>query len=206
MMGSGRVILCTTSVDKEWTNLPERPAYIVLLMELVQYLARPASGGGEQLVGQPIQFTVDPTRFQHAAMLRLPSFPEEPAVRIESQPDARAGAPLLRWERTDQPGIYQFALAETSGGEQVRPVAVNVESSEGDLRHAERGDLLASMTGLPVEYVSGTTLAQQQDTPARRELWPTMLLLLVTVLMCEQALAWWFGGGRRLSSLLPVAK
>ena len=45
-MGTGKVMLMTTSVDKEWTNLPERPAYIVLLMEMMQYLAKPASGRG----------------------------------------------------------------------------------------------------------------------------------------------------------------
>ncbi len=202
-MGTGRVILATTSVDKEWTNLPERPVYIVLLMEMVQYLARPGSGGGDQLVGQAVQIPLDPMRFQHGAMLRLPSFPDEPALRLEALPSGPGGSPLLSWTRTDQPGVYRFVLTETAGGEQIRPAAVNVDPVEGDLRHAERGELLASMTGLPVEYVSGQTITREQDTQARRELWSTLLLALVIVLMCEQTLAWWFGGGRWLAGAAP---
>ena len=112
---------------------------------------------------------------------------------------------MLRWDRTDQPGLYRFPLTETTGGEQIRPVAVNVDPAEGDLRHAERGELMASMTGLPVEYMTGSSFTQQADAPARRELWSTLLLLLVAVLMCEQALAWWFGGGRHLSKFVAVA-
>ncbi len=195
-MGKGKVVLTTTSADKEWNSLPDKPVFLVLAMELIQYIARPAEGGGEQLVGQPIHISLDTAHFQTAAILKLPSFPEDPAITIDAQPDAQAGTPVILWPRTDQPGIYQFSLNETSGGEAIRPVAVNVDPREGDLRRADRTTLLEALSGLPAEYVAGETLTRQQDIQTRRELWPSLLIALLVVLMTEQGLAWWFGGGR----------
>jgi hypothetical protein len=177
--GDGRVLLLTTSIDKEWNNLADRPVFLVLAMEAVQYLARRPSRGGEQLVGQPIQLPLEPNRFQPVAVLKPPRYPEEPAT-----------------------GIYRFELMEVAGSPFVEHVAVNVDSRESDLRRAQRSELLDSMSDLPVSYVSGEELVGRQDVQARRELWPTVLIALVGVLMLEQALAVWFGANRSWRAVL----
>ena len=202
-MGAGHAMLITTTADKEWTNLPERPVYVVLMMEMVQAMARAAQVSGEQLVGEPIALPIDPSRYQNAAILKLPSYPQEPAIRIDAQPDPQGGAPVVRWARTDQPGLYRFSLTDTTGAEVGRPFAVNVDPREGDLRRADRASLLAAMPGMDVEYVAGDVLVVGEQAEARRELWPAMLIALVCVLMLEQALAWWFGADRNWSALRP---
>lgn len=203
-LGAGHAMLITTTADKEWTNLPERPVYVVLMMEMVQAMARATQLAGEQVVGEPIALPIDPSRFQNAAILKLPSYPQEPAIRIDAQPDLQGGAPVIRWARTDLPGLYRFSLTDTTGAEVPRPFAVNVDPREGDLRRADRASLVAAMPGMDVEYVTGEVLsAGEQAAEARRELWPALLIVLVSVLMFEQALAWWFGADRNWSALRP---
>jgi hypothetical protein len=195
--GSGRVFLSATTADKEWTNLPDRPVFLVLAMELVQYLARPAASGGQQLVGSPIHIAIDSGRFQSSATLRTPNYPQEPAIRVEARQDAVGGPPAIGWSHTDTPGIYRFTLTDATGGPVARPVAVNVDPDEGNLKRASRAELLEAMRGLPAEYLSGEELSHSEETNARRELWPAVLITLTALLMSEQALAWWFGSSGR---------
>lgn len=194
--GDGRVVLVTTTADKEWTSLPDMPVFVVLTMELIQHLARPPAFGGEQLVGEPIRLPLDPTRYRPLATLKPPNYPDEPAVKIEAQPDAQTGQPTIHWLETFQPGLYRFELTDLNGNESVEQRAVNVDPRESDLRRADKAALLESMSGLPVEYVSGEELFNDRDSRARRELWPATLVLLLGVLMAEQFLAVWFGAGR----------
>src|SRR6476620_10549837 len=43
-VGRGRVLLLTTSVDREWTDLPIRPGFLPLVQEAARYLAAAPSG------------------------------------------------------------------------------------------------------------------------------------------------------------------
>lgn len=195
-LGQGRVLLCTTSADKEWNNLPDQPVYVVLMLELAQYIARSSEASADQFVGEPIRLGLDPTTFEPSALLKLPTYPGTPAVRLDSRLDSSTGRAILDWAATDQPGIYQFDLRKLNGDEVTRQAAVNLDPREADLRRADRNRLLASMAGLDVAYVTGTTLADRARAEARQELWPALLLVLVFVLMLEQGLAWWFGADR----------
>ena len=103
-------------------------------------------------------------------------------------------------QMSEATGVTAHTLRYYERAELIRPVAVNVDPGEGDLRKADRSALLAAAASLPVEYVTGEALAET-DMQTRREVWPSLLVVLVTILMGEQALAWWFGSDRRLSAL-----
>ena len=199
--GAGRVMLYTSSADKEWNNLADRPVFVVLAMEMVQYLARRPAGNGDRSVGEPIRKPFEPDRYQPNLSLKTPLFPAEPSVRLELQPDPRTGIPGILWPNTEQPGLYRFELTTTAGQNAVEPIAVNVDPREGDLRRMDRSSLMAAVADVPAEYVSAGEVARLQEEQARRELWPSLLALLVIVLMGEQFLAWYFGAGRNLSAL-----
>ncbi len=199
--GSGKVALVTSSADKEWNNFADHPVYLVLTMELVQHLARRTENGDPVNAGEPLALRLDPSRYHPQAVLRTPAYPDDPAVRLDAQPDPDTGLPVLTWRQTRLPGIYRFELTETTGAPTMLLAAVTLDPRESDLRRMDRASLLATMPDLPVEYVRAESFSGGQEVQARRELWPTILLLLVAVLMLEQALAWWFGSDRRLSSL-----
>lgn len=196
--GRGHVLMFTTSADKEWNNLADQPVYVVLMMELAQFVARPAEGTEEQYVGQPIRLALDPATYDPAAMLKLPTYPATPAVRLEARPDVESGRAIIEWTDTGRPGLYRFELRKTRGEEVTRQIAVNLEPRESDVRRADRQALLAAAGDLPVSYVSGDSLAELARSQTRHELWPIVLGLLIAVLMLEQGLAWWFGADRSL--------
>jgi len=213
--GRGRVWLITTSADKEWNNLPDQPVFVVLAMEMVQHLARQPECDRNQLVGPAIEFPIDLSRHPPEVVCKPPGYPQEAETRIHAKPpeeplgyDRPAGAPVIRYEQTERPGVYEFesagvgnpggdeATGEAAGDTVIQRVAVNVAPEESDLRRADRASLLASMPRLSVEYVAGDHLVVQEGAEPRRELWPALLIALVVVLMSEQALACWFGARR----------
>jgi len=64
--GGGRVLLLTTSLDLEWTNLPLSNAYLPLLQSMVRYLGSSAGPARGLLTGQPLVAIVkDPPDERH---------------------------------------------------------------------------------------------------------------------------------------------
>lgn len=199
--GEGKVILVTTTADKEWNNLANHPTYLVLLMEMVQHLARPSGIDTGGTVGRPISFSLDPARYQPSAVVRTPAYPGEAEVRLDAQPDPETGLPMIHWNDSELSGVYRFALTESTGQADEHLVAVNVDTRESDLSRATRVELNAAASGLPFEYVTGDEVMGQGELDARRELWRVILLAVVLTLVAEQTLAWWFGSSRRWNVL-----
>lgn len=199
---AGHVWLITSSADKEWNNLPDHPIFVVFAMEMTQYLARRPSQKTTQLVGQPLTLPLEPGRHQPVATIKSPAYPEQPAVTVPAGSDTVSGAMTVRWAQTEQPGFYQIDLTEQSGSHVSEPVAVNLDTNESDLRRMRRDELQQAVAGWPVEYVRGEDLSYDTAGTARKELWPTLLVLLVLTLITEQLLACWFGANRQWSALV----
>lgn len=198
---AGRVWLVTTSADKEWNNLPDHPVFVVLMMEMMQHLARRPTESVSSSVGQVLTVIPDAGRYQSAATVRGPTYPEEPAATVQMEARGTSGKPVIQWDHTEQAGIYSFELTDQAGIRTTRPFAVNVDTAESDLRRARRDELEQVVAGWPVEYVRGEDLSRASAGAGRRELWPLLLTLLVLILMAEQMLAWWFGANRQWSAL-----
>lgn len=199
---AGHVWLITSSADKEWNNLPDHPVFVVFAMEMTQYLARRPSQRTTQLVGQPLTLSLEPGRHQPVATIKSPAYPEQPAVTVPAESDTVSGAMTVRWAQTEQPGFYQIDLTEQSGAQLVEPVAVNLDSTESNLRRLRHDELQPAVAGWPVEYVRGEDLSYNTAGTARKELWPALLILLVVTLMTEQLLACWFGANRQWSAVV----
>ncbi|MGM0557104.1 MAG: BatA domain-containing protein, partial [Myxococcota bacterium] len=59
-VGDGRVMLLTTTLDREWTDFPVRTAFLPLMRRAVQYLARRVTSTGREkpVVGEPLELEV----------------------------------------------------------------------------------------------------------------------------------------------------
>jgi hypothetical protein len=191
--GLGRVVLITTSADQEWNDWPKDPSYVVAMLELAQYVAKRGDESASLTVGAPIEMTLDPSEYQPDVTVRTPAYPAEAELTATAAPSEEGPGLRLRWDRTDQSGIYQLVLRRRDGGEDLRLVAVNLDPLESDLTHADEGELHRAMPELPFVYVSGSQSEAAAGDDVRRELWPAVLIGLVALLMCEQGLAWFFG-------------
>ena len=191
--GDGRVTLVTSSCDLEWNDWAKDPSYVVSLLELTQHLARGAGGATDQLVGSPVEVSIDPARYEAGARVRTPGYPAVAEVDVTATPDEQGRGFRIRWEQTAAAGVYRFVLTTRAGEEEVRAVAVNVDPSESDLTAATEGDLRQSLPELDFTYVAGLDSLGEIGGEARRELWRLVLAAVVVVLMGEQCLGWWFG-------------
>ncbi len=194
--GWGHVVLFTTSADKAWTNFPDWFTYVAMMQELIQFVARPAESpddAGSVLVGSPIVLSLEPGRFDPAATVRTPAFPDEPEATIQARLEGAEAAARLTWTNTARAGVYRFALRETGGQATPRMAVVNVDPRESALARCGEAALRESLTEVPFTFVRGDELTRDDSDDARRETWPAVLLVLAAVLMAESALAWWFG-------------
>ena len=191
--GHGRVMLLTSAIDKEWSDWPDHPTYLPILMEMVRHVARRSGGGLENRVGEAIEFLIDPAVYTADVIVRAPTYPAEHEVGVTAAPAADGRGLHVTWEQTDVSGIYRFLLKRRDGGETVRMVPVNVDPRESDLLMADEDELYRVMRGVPVEYIEGIDgLADGRDA-ARTELWRFLLFMTAAVLLGEHGLAWWWG-------------
>lgn len=189
--GAGRVILCTTTADLEWNGWARDPSYVAMMLQLSQYLARRSSESGQTLVGSPIRVELDPTVFSSNASLRLPSYPQDPALSLEAR--AQGVSLVLTWDRTRRAGAYTFVLKTLAGDETLRFAACNPDAAESDLRRATPAELRTACEGVAATYVRDVATLSGESREARRELWWPLLLVAIGLLVSEQALARWFG-------------
>jgi hypothetical protein len=191
--GRGRVMLVTTTCDRDWTNWPEQPSYVVAMLELAQFLGKSTSGFGQVAVAEPIRLNVPAELFQSEAVVKSPSYPSRAEVELRGTPAPETGQLVFVWEDTLEPGPYRFELRRRGGDATDRIVSVNVDPRESDLKKLSEAEVRQALPGVEFQYVTSSGEFEKRSDIGRRELWPTMLVLAVFALMLEQGLAWWFG-------------
>ena len=133
-VGRGRVLLLTTTVDREWTDLPIRPGFLPLMQEAVRYLAgAPGSDSISALtVGQRREIALgnDDRRVEVVK-------PDGQSLWLT--PEGRApeshGRREVTFAETDEPGLYRVRASRTDGTVAERAsdnFVVNVDPSESD--------------------------------------------------------------------------
>jgi len=120
LLGRGRTAFLTTTIDRDWTNLPARPVYPVLCRELWSFLA----GGTEEASSS---LTVDQPWEAALGSGAADVVVERPDGEKES-PDLRGGR--FRYAKTDRAGFY--TLLPRAGGPPIARAAVNLDSSSGE--------------------------------------------------------------------------
>jgi len=182
-LGRGRVLLFTSTADRDWTDLPTRIAYVPLVHSLVGYAAQLS-----QAAQRPQVFLPGPTavRMQGAQAGGSLTILTPDGKELLSRFAAREGvieAPVTEYT---VPGIYRLgANADTDY------LAVNATRAESDFAKLQQPDLQARWQPLSVLLEEEAALGEQADggpLPGR-EIAGILLLSLVAVLMVENVCA-----------------
>jgi len=166
-VGKGKVALLTTSVDRDWTDLPMRPCYLPLLERTLRSLAgaltRPFPRS--YLVGERVAFPA-----------------EAEAPLSVATPDGRAltallGAAGMSFAETAIPGLYR--AADAHGGRY--DFVVNIDPRESDLR---------PLTGGPAKLARSTAAGASVPGAGRgTDLSLLLALVALAALVLESELA-----------------
>ena len=191
-VGEGRLMMLTTSIDKDWTDLPFKTSFLPLVQHLVLHLAGKLERHGvrELVVGEPTSIAVG----RDVAEIRV----VRPDGREVSFSGVDLAAGQVRFRETDLAGIYavrQFTAGSGPENQRKREesrFAVHIDPRESDLRGSEQGALEVVLEA--AQAGAGVARPTTKPAPSRRgELWPMLLIALFVLLGFETWLAFQFG-------------
>jgi len=188
-VGRGRVMLWTSSLNMAWNNLPAKPDFVALVLNIAGSLAARADEWRNALVGQSI---VEPLRQAvrgNTAALRTPDG-RQWTLPITSQ-DGRLEirVPGRGPEAsTAEPGVYEL----TANARDAK-LGINVDPTVCDLRSWSTDDRLAAL-GDSVGYTNSveSLFATTQRSHAAGATLP-LLVTLFAVMLIETFVALGFG-------------
>jgi hypothetical protein len=179
--GQGRLLLFTSSIDRDWNDLAIQPGYLPLMQRAVRYLARKQDRQARDsiLVGKSALLPVvaDDRRVE----VRRPD--GSPAI-IEGE--ELEGRKYLRFAETERPGFYRVYVADQRGKLRHRAeadFAVNLDP---------RGSDLNPIDALQLKELTVTGQAEMRPdrtTHKRRvELWHAIAVGLLMLMLLESIL------------------
>jgi hypothetical protein len=156
----GRVGLLTTTIDRDWADLPMRPGFVPLIHGVLSYLGGSRAGvtGTRVAVGEPRSL-----RSQGPVIVRTPSGRE-----VSIAPDAEG---LATFRETWTPGHHR-----ARGGDDESLFSVEVDPAESDTRWVE------------LDEPSDETASQRVAVTVPR--WRWLLPLVAGLLALETVLRW----------------
>ena len=180
MVGRGRVLLFTSTLDRDWNDLAIQPAFLPLVQQIVRHLSRAPlqKAETETLIAQTRDIRLQPgdTRVE----VTLPSGKTRLFERLQ-------GRKLLSFGETREPGFYQVATAGDIGVLKPRPsehFVVNIDPTESDLQLAPASRLAALQRPL----VQSEQRPGGKNPKRRVELWHALGWLLLVLLLGEALL------------------
>ncbi len=165
--GQGRVALLTTTIDRDWADLPLRPGFVPMVTRVIRHLGGSRGGfdGSRVLVGEPRKLAMD-----SGVVVTTPGG-REVSVPVEDD-----GTSIFR--DTFVPGHYRARAAD---GDVETCFAVEVDPDESDPRRVE---------GAEPELDS-----ERKRVAVSIPRWRPLVLLAALLLALESLLRWRGGGG-----------
>ncbi len=182
-LGRGRIMLFTTSADRDWTDLPTRTAYVPLMHGLVSYAARLAAAAQRPGVIMPdVVRLLGRTEDEGTAVTITTPDSQERLARYTAD-DTRITA---LYSAYTVPGIYR--LTTPAGADFL---SVNGTRAESNFEKIPLADLQTRWRPLTVRIDEEETFGQTTGDTAEpsRELASVMLLALGLVLAVESVYA-----------------
>jgi hypothetical protein len=175
--GDGRVLLYTSTIDREWTDLPIQPGFVPMMQGIIRYLAKKPSAERrrELVVGGQAMIDV-PTGAQRLDVIA----PGKKRSVFEGE--TLADRKQVRFTATRRPGFYRVVAVDGEGGEAPRDeasFAVNLDPRGSDLRPASADALPNGGGGGP---------AGEHSHERRLELWHAVAAALLVLLLAESIL------------------
>jgi hypothetical protein len=183
--GKGRVMVCASGCDDDWSNLPSRPFYVPLMQRLVTYLAIAVEPRRNLSVGQTVVATIIGGN-SDAALTR----PDGVQVELTSQTGDRSG--LIEYADTDQEGLYTLQSPSTPP----MHYAVIAPRDESDLTRLDQQQLDALADSLDATLLRSTDEFIEQDSQRRygREIWKPLYAVMLCLVVAEVLLQQFFSG------------
>ena len=192
-LGQGRLWLGSVSANRDWSEWPLSPFFVVFHQELIKGAARRTLAAGQGVVGErlALSWPGDATEFDF--QVTTPGGER----RLVAAERSRPGEPVVLPAFTET-GHYRVAA-----GDDVRVIAVNVPPTESELTYVSREEIDLAFRASGVHQSEDWHRHQEQLADLRhgRPLWPVLLLLAFLLGATEEI----FSNVRSRAGELPAA-
>ena len=176
-LGKGRVMLLSTTVDREWTDLPIRSGFLPLAHESARRLAGTSDREGSSVltVGDRRQLALGPDE------TRLEVTKPDGTVWVANKPRG-AAARTVAFTETDEPGPYQVKLAGPDG-------SLEAVAAEGFVVNLDPGESNPVKLDPKIRPDQPAAAKKTGEPPVEQvELWHAIAALLIALVLLESLL------------------
>ncbi|RKU17685.1 hypothetical protein C6501_03560 [Candidatus Poribacteria bacterium] len=182
--GNGRVLCFTSTIDREWNDLPIHGVYLPFLHETIKYLALKQAGKvPDYRVGDSVEYNGD----QDDAGKEVAVFdPDRKETRMTLNEQGN-----LFYENTENPGIYSVHAS----GKSARYFVVNADTAESDLALRNPEELTSMLIGstevdrAPAELTPEVERKYEEDVEKNQGIATYLLLAVFALAITEMFLA-----------------
>jgi aerotolerance regulator-like protein/VWA domain-containing protein len=178
----GRCILFTSSIDRDWTDMPIKPFFLPLVQQLCRYLSGRVGeeGQNEIIVKQgwqsPCPYDTEKIEITN---------PE--GTKTVVQPQMTNNEKSFLYSETDMPGFYAITVDGKPHPQFPSYFPVNIDTVESNLDKIEQKELTALMGGINVTITTSRESEGREVLlgEARKTLWGTILFFTLCILCIE---------------------
>ena len=195
----GRVLCFTSTIDREWNDLPIRAVYLPFLHESIKYLAlKDAETLPDYRVGDYVELKVSDTEDEVGTENREVAIfnPNNVETRLGRNKNIASTAENtlhggVLYTDTAIPGIYSI---HRSGAEVPDYFVVNVDTTESDLAARDVEELASMLKGAADELVEDTPMAElvaqyNEDVERNQNVWIYLMFAVFAIAVTEMFLA-----------------
>lgn len=181
-VGSGTVLLFTTSADLTWNELPRFPVYTMLMQQAVTNLtSRP--DGTLFTVGEDVAIPVEGRQIGENVNLTRPGGEASPLAITQNGDQTVAKVDF------DKLGVYQIPA---DGTKPAVVVAANVDARESDVRVLDAGAIEKVLGPIGVKVVDKDLSSVIEKNRSGREISHQLLWIALAVFLLQSILARYF--------------
>ena len=203
-IGEGRVLFGLTAFDRQWTNWPQDPTFVVAALKMVGYLSSFRTPDTARFAGTPMRWDFSsqemlpeiqvlcppPIGSGTKALLSLNASPAGEST-FQASLNARSNQDTVESIRAIMSaGNFEWWGTSIQGGRMVKNIARNTPPVEGETEKIALVDLNRTLNGVKFAYKSSESLGANTALAGFANRNMLLMGLLLALLLFEQWLAW----------------
>lgn len=203
-VGDGRVLYGLTALDRQWTNWPQDPTFVVAALKMVGYLSSFRASDSSRYAGTPMRWdfssqemlpeiqilSPSPTGGNAKAVLNINAVPAGETAFQASLSSGEAQDTDESVRAIMASGNFEWWGTTTQGQRSVKNFARNTPPLEGELDKINLIDLNRNLNGVKFTYKSSESLGNSTTLAGFANRNILLMALLLGLLLFEQWLAW----------------
>jgi len=188
--GAGKALLFTSTLDRDWNNLPSKPVFLPLIQQMVRYLTLSTlreEHWGTFLVGEEISYGLGSGELPPSVEIIGPQGKKFSVIPVQKRDFSG-----IEFGPVEMPGIYQLSyIADGKWNNKYLPVNLDIESNESNLAKMGTREIRKLFLATPIKIIDDLTNLEKEILQLLygKEISKNLIFLLVGFLFLEVFLA-----------------